>query len=229
MQELERMGSESTRKTMMNHGAPTSFFGVKVGDMKQIVKKVKKDHQLSLDLYRTGNADAMYLAGLIADEKKISIDDLEEWVNGASWHMISEFTVSWVAAESKFGWELASRWIRAKDPKVQSSGWCTYISLLSITSDDKIDKKLIGNLVEEVAQNIHSSPNRVKQAMNMFLISVGSQIEAFYPRIKDLAKVIGKVEVDMGGTKCATPEIVSYIDKTVARSGFGKKKKMARC
>lgn len=109
MLELESMGSESTRKTYLRHGAPDSFFGVKVGDLKTIVKKLKKNHALSLELYRSGNSDAMYLAGLIADEKKINKEELEEWARLASWYMISEYTVAWVAAESKFGWELASR------------------------------------------------------------------------------------------------------------------------
>jgi hypothetical protein len=41
----------------MKHGAPEPIFGVKFGDL----KRVKKDHQLALGLYSTGNSDAMYL------------------------------------------------------------------------------------------------------------------------------------------------------------------------
>ena len=75
MKDLEAFGNEQTKRTHSRHGATGNFFGVKVGDMKKIVKKVKKDHQLSLELYATGNGDAMYLAGLIADEKAISKED----------------------------------------------------------------------------------------------------------------------------------------------------------
>ena len=71
MSQLEAMGNESTKKTLMKHGAREPFFGVKVEDLKKIVKIVKKDYKLSLELYATGNSDAMYLAGLIADEKKM--------------------------------------------------------------------------------------------------------------------------------------------------------------
>jgi 3-methyladenine DNA glycosylase AlkD len=38
-------------------------FGVKIGDLKVIQKKVKKDHQLAMELFDTGIYDAMYLAG----------------------------------------------------------------------------------------------------------------------------------------------------------------------
>jgi hypothetical protein len=65
MLELEKLGNEQTKKVLSRHGAREPFFGVKVGDLKKIVKKVKKNHDLSLELYATGNSDAMYLAGLI--------------------------------------------------------------------------------------------------------------------------------------------------------------------
>ena len=49
--------------------------------LKKIQKRVKKDYRLALDLYDTGIYDAMYLAGLIADDAKMTKKDLERWVN----------------------------------------------------------------------------------------------------------------------------------------------------
>ena len=68
MKELEKKGSESIRKIFKNHGNSGPMYGVKVADLKVIQKKVKKDHELAMGLFATGNYDAMYLAGLIADE-----------------------------------------------------------------------------------------------------------------------------------------------------------------
>ncbi len=51
LQELQTMGNENTKRIFQNYGAPEPIFGVKVGDLKKIVKRVKKDHDLSLDLY----------------------------------------------------------------------------------------------------------------------------------------------------------------------------------
>ena len=39
MVELEAMGNEQTKKVLMKHGAKEPFYGVKVGDMKKIVKR----------------------------------------------------------------------------------------------------------------------------------------------------------------------------------------------
>jgi 3-methyladenine DNA glycosylase AlkD len=48
------------------------MFGVKVGDLKPIVKQIKGDQELAMQLYATGNSDAMYLAGLVADGRKMT-------------------------------------------------------------------------------------------------------------------------------------------------------------
>ncbi len=107
MDELKSKGSESTKKVLLKHGIKEPFFGVKVADLKVIEKRVKKNYSLSKELYATGNADAMYLAGLIADEKLMTKVDLSAWVKQATSTNVSEYTVPWIAAESNFGYELA--------------------------------------------------------------------------------------------------------------------------
>src|SRR6195952_4112343 len=123
--ELKTKGNEGTKKVLLKHGIKEPFFGVKVEDLKVIKNRVKKDYQLAKDLYATGNADAMYLAGLIADEDKMTKRDLSEWVKQALSTNISEYTVPWIAAESKFGYELAIEWIDAKQEFITACGWST--------------------------------------------------------------------------------------------------------
>jgi 3-methyladenine DNA glycosylase AlkD len=77
MTELQAKGSESIKKILLKHGVKEPFFGVKIEYLKPIQKKVKKDYQLAKDLFATGNADAMYLAGLIADDENMTRADLQ--------------------------------------------------------------------------------------------------------------------------------------------------------
>ena len=87
---------------------------MKVDEMKKIQKRIKKDYQLALDLYDTGNYDAMYLAGLIADDAKMTKKDLNHWVNMADGGALESATVPWVAAGSNHGYEIALEWIESK-------------------------------------------------------------------------------------------------------------------
>ena len=100
IEQLRLLGTEGYKKTLLRHGIKEPCFGVKIEEMKKIQKVVKKDYQLSLELYASGVYDAMYLAGLIADDLKMSTKDLQTWVEGANCSILSENTVAWMAAES---------------------------------------------------------------------------------------------------------------------------------
>ena len=123
MQELKKKGSEQTRKIFLRHGASGDMYGVKVADLKVIAKSIKGNQDLACELYQTGNYDAQYLAGLVADGKQMTKKQLESWATSSAWQMISEYTVPWVAAESSHGRGLAMKWIKAKKETVASSGW----------------------------------------------------------------------------------------------------------
>ena len=229
LHELQALGSESTRRTLMNHGAPENILGVKVGDMKPIVKRIKKDHALSLALYDTGISDAMYLAGLIADEKKITKQDLQHWAGQATWSMLSESTVAWVAAESPFGWELALGWIDADSEKIASSGWATLSSWVMIHPDDQLDLPALSALLERVATTLPQASNRVRYTMNGFLMSCGISVMPLTDLAIATAQRIGKVQVNVGNTACKVPDAAAYIQHAINKGQGGLKKKMARC
>jgi len=205
MQQLQFLGNEGTKNIFLKHGAREPFFGVKVGDLKTILKKTKTNYSLALELYNTGNSDAMYLAGLMTDPKKMSRDDLNNWVEKAYWYMISEFTVAWVAAESLYGTERALAWIESDNEQVAAAGWSTLANIVSLKNDDEIDSGLFNSLLDRVANTIHSEKNRVRYAMNNFVISTGGYSMPLSSNAVVVATKVGKVNVEMGGTACKVP------------------------
>jgi 3-methyladenine DNA glycosylase AlkD len=229
MEELKSMGNETTKKTFLRHGAKEPFFGVKIGDMKKIQKRVKKDYRLALELYDTGNSDAMYLAGLIADDEKMTKKDLRRWADGASWGMISEYTVPWVAAGSPHGWELALEWIESEREDIAACGWATLASMVSIKPDEEMDLTELKKLLQRVQKTIHQQPNRVRYVMNSFVIALGAYVKSLTNAAIQAAEKIGEVSVDMGDTACQVPLAADYIRKVQARGTIGKKRKSAKC
>lgn len=229
IQQLQLLGHESIKKVYLNHGAREPFFGVKVEDLKKIVKKVKSDYALSLDLYNTGNSDAMYLAGLIADPLKMTKADLDLWAEKAYWYMLSEYTVAWVASESPYGTELALEWIESDTEHIASSGWSTLASIAALKPDDELDNDFYRQLLERVSDTIHTEKNRVRSAMNIFVITLGGYCSHLSADATRVAASIGKVKVEMGGTACKVPLASDYILKMHARGTLGKKRKTPRC
>jgi 3-methyladenine DNA glycosylase AlkD len=229
MTELESKGSESIKKTLLRHGVREPLFGVKISDMKPIQKKVKKDYQLAKELYATGNADAMYLAGLIADDEKMTKTDLQSWVEKATSNNICDYTVPWVAAGSPHGHELALKWIDSKEEHIAAAGWGTLSGLVALLPDSKLDLPGLKALLARIVKDIHSAPNRVRYTMNAFVISVGGYVIPLTADAVATAKKIAGVTVDMGDTACKLPKAAEYIQKIKDRGSLGKKKKMLKC
>jgi 3-methyladenine DNA glycosylase AlkD len=238
MSDLEALGSEQTRKVFRRHGAKDPFFGVKIADMKKLVSKIKKAnkadgreglHKLALELYDTGNSDAMYMAAFMVDPEKITRKELQRWVEGAYWYMISDYTVAWTASASPYGWEMANEWMKSDNQFIASAGWATVSSILSVKPDEELDKDSLQSLMESARKEVHSAKNRVRYAMNNFLIAAGSFVPDLTEKAKSLGSQIGTVEVDMGGTSCKVPAIVEYIEKVEKRGKVGQKRKSPVC
>ncbi len=202
MAELKSLGDATTKRTHVRHGAQEPCYGVKVQHLKDIQKRIKRDHKLALQLYKTGCADAQYLASLICDPAQMTKPVLDEWITTANWHMVSEYSVAWAAAESPVAWEIGQEWIQSTDPVLAAAGWQTLSLYLAITADDKLKLPAIKKLIQAVPKTIKSQPVRVAYTMNGFLIAVGSYVEALTDTALDIADKMGKVELDLGDNDC---------------------------
>lgn len=229
MLELEKLGNEQTKQIFLRHGAMEPFFGVKTGDLKKLVKHVKKDQALAERLYESGVSDAMYLAGLSMNPKLMSKELLQKWVKHAYWYLLAEYTVAGVAAESPFARELALEWIESPEEMIAVCGWSTYAGYISITPDEQLDLEEIRSMLKRISQEIHGERNRVRYAMNAFVISVGVYAKELLEEANETAELIGKVHVDVGNTACKVPLAAAYIAKVDSMGRVGRKKKTCIC
>ncbi|MBD1384301.1 DNA alkylation repair protein [Mucilaginibacter rigui] len=230
MAELQSKGSESIKKILVKHGVKEPFFGVKIAYLKPIQKKVKKDYQLAKDLFATGNADAMYLAGLIADDEKMTRADLQIWAEQAVSNNISEYTVPWVTAGNPHGFELALEWINSPVEHIAAGGWATLSNIVALRPDNELDIAKLRVLLQRAGQDIRQSEDRVCYHMNCFVISAGSYVAALADDAMAMANKIGVVTVDKNGTACKVPIATEYIKKVWdKRGGIAPKKKEVKC
>src|SRR4051794_40569618 len=70
--QLESLGDDARRAHNTKAGAPDNQFGVKLGDIHAMAKKIKTDHELALELWDTGNVEAQLLATLVIKPKSLS-------------------------------------------------------------------------------------------------------------------------------------------------------------
>lgn len=227
--QLQALGTSSYRRILKNHGVQEPLDGVKISDLKQILKAHRGDHALAMELYATRNYDAQYLAGLMADPAQMSRTDLQRWLRTANSVTICGFIVAAVAAESRHGEALAKAWIASPRPDVAQTGWTTLSALVSVRDDSDLDLPWLKRLLQQVAKTVHQQPDRVRYAMNGFVIAVGSFVAPLTAAALAAAQRIGKVTADLGDTACQVPDATAYIRKVESRGTLGKKRKSARC
>jgi 3-methyladenine DNA glycosylase AlkD len=229
LKQLKPLGKDSYKKVLFNHGIKEPVLGVSVAELKKFQKRIKKDYQLALNLYDTGVYDAQYLAGLIADESRMTKADLKHWLANANCNALCGSAVAWVAAESRQGRELALEWINSKDETTAQTGWATLSSLVAVTEDSELDLAELKKLLARVEKTIHDAPNRVRHAMNGFVIALGTYVRELTQAALKAGEKIGRLSIDVGNTECKVSYAPEYIQKAATRSAIGKKRKTARC
>ena len=228
LDEIKPLGRDSYRNVLVNHGITGPCYGVKIDELKKIQKCVKRDYRLALDLYETGIYDAMYLAGLIADDAKMTRKDLQSWVEMANAPLAGS-TVAWVAAGGPHGFEMALKWIDSSNELIAGAGWATLGSLVSIKGDAELDLSQLKELLQRVQKTIHQSPNGARRQMNNFVIDVGIYVASLSKFAIQIGEKIGPVTVDVGNTACKVPFPPECISKAEKRGAIGKKRKTAKC
>ena len=229
MKALAAKGSAATKKLWLKHGAREPFFGVKVADLKVLEKSLRGDQTLALKLFATGNGDAQYLAGLVADGAQMTPAQLDRWAQTASWCMVSNFPVAWVATEHPEGLAHALAWIDSPKELVASAGWRALAGIVSIRDDADLPLKQLSTLLERVPKALAKSPDEVRLSMNAFVIACGAYSLELGPKAVETARRMGKLETDMGQTACQVAEAEPRILKARRGQAVAPKRAKIRC
>ncbi|MCL1948509.1 MAG: DNA alkylation repair protein [Turicibacter sp.] len=229
MAELEALGTDRQKKNYLGRGAHEPLFGVPTGKMKPILKRTKLNQELAEQLYATGNYDAMYFAGVIAEPARMSEADFERWIGQAPGYMIAEFAVSVTLAEAPIGQAVAEKWIYSEEEIRQTAGWNCYCWMLGNLPDEVFNLERIRQLLEKAHQEIHGASERTKVAMNNFLYTVGISYKPLSEEATAIAKEVGPLEIQKPKKKPTILHAWENIQKDLEKGRLGFKRKHVRC
>lgn len=229
MQNLEALGKERMKKTYISNGAHEPLFGVATGEMKSMAKKIKINQPLAEELYATGNYDAMYFAGIIADPHAMTESDYDRWMEGAYFYMLSDYVVAVTLSESDIAQDVADQWIASGDELRMSAGWSCYCWLLGNRPDHEFSESKLSDLLDMVKNTIHDSPERTKSSMNNYLYTVGTSYLPLHEKAVQTAEEVGTVEVKRDKKKSSFLNAYESIRKEADKGRLGFKRKHVRC
>ncbi|WP_078434056.1 DNA alkylation repair protein [Metabacillus halosaccharovorans] len=229
MQELEALGKERTKNTYIRNGAHEPVFGVATGAMKPIAKKIGKNQPLAEQLYETGNYDAMYFAGIIADPTIMTEADFDRWIDAAYFYMLSDYVVAVTLSETDIAQTVADKWIESGEELRMSAGWSCYCWLLGNRSDAEFNADKIAGMLDQIEKTIHHSPDRTKSAMNNFMYTVAVSYLPLHEKAVQTANAVGPVEIKRDKKKSSILLASDNIQKEIDRGKLGFKRKYVRC
>lgn len=100
LDKLESLGDEKRRAFNVKNGAgKAKQFGVQTGDIRALAKKIKANHALALDLWKTGNIDAQLLAILLMKPKSVSAAEIDMMVRAARFMWVADWLNAYIVKE----------------------------------------------------------------------------------------------------------------------------------
>ena len=213
--ELQKLGKPGTAAIYRRHGSGDNVFGVLTSEIAKLQKRIKTDHALAIELWKTGNAEARILALQIADPGKLTSSEAAAFSNEAESEFVGCYLSSHLA-RSPLVDETMRAWMSSPKEFIRAAGYGILGARLKEDPDSVTDSDA-GRILAVIEKEIHRAPNRARHAMNGALIGIGIFKPSLRKKAMEAAKRIGKVEVDHGETSCTTPDAVSYIKKAVQR------------
>jgi len=229
MRELESLGTAHTKKSYLSRGVREPLFGVATGAMKPLKKQIGVNQTLADKLWDTGNYDAMYFAGMIADVRVMTEADFDRWIDGAYGPMLSDFVVAVTLAESDLAQGVANRWIRSGEENRAAAGWACYEWMLGWRPDSYFEPETVRELLELAAATIHAASPHLKRAMRNFVVAVGVSYLPLHDEALKTADDIGVVEVVSDGVVKSLGSAAEQIRKAAEKGRIGFKRRAVRC
>jgi 3-methyladenine DNA glycosylase AlkD len=174
VEELRGLGSERNREGMARYAIHTEHaFGVSVPVLRAIAKRIGADHDLAIDLWKTGNHEARLLACFVDDADAVSEDQLEAWSRDFdSWDICDQATTS-LFDRSRYAWPKAVEWATRDDLWVKRGGFALMAGL-AVHDRSAADAKFQA-LLPIIEGGAWDERNFVKKAVNWALRNVGKR------------------------------------------------------
>jgi 3-methyladenine DNA glycosylase AlkD len=213
--QLESLGDDARRKHNAKAGAPDNQFGVKLGDIRALAKKIKTDHELALRLWDTGNVEAQLLATLIIQPKSLSADDVNRLTRSTTCAQVADWLNSYVVAQHPEKEVLREKWMKAKDRWASRAGWGLTASRVSKNADG-LD---LTALLDRIEKEMPKAKSEVQWTMNNTLGAIGIHHPEHRRRAVSIGEKIGLYRDWPVSKGCTPPYVPVWVDATVRRQG----------
>ena len=172
MQWLQRQGTRRTIEEMARYGIEAErAFGVPMGTLLLLKKRLGTDHALSLALWESGWYEARLLAALVGDPERVTRRQMNAWAAGFENWADCDTVCFKLFDRSPFAWEKAHQWAKSPREFVKRGGFAL-MACLALHDKAAPDKSFLAflPLIEKGARD---ERNFVKKGVSWALRAIG--------------------------------------------------------
>lgn len=215
LKQLKALGNAKVRAQNAKSGASDNQFGVPLGDIRALAKKIRTDHPLALALWETGNADAQFLAALLIQPKKLSADDMDRMVRSVAFSRVADWLNAYVVKEHPDKEALRQQWMTAEDRWAARAGWNLTAERVAKSADGLALPALLDRIESEMA----SAAPEAQWTMNNTLAAIGIHFPKHRKRAIAIGEKLGIYRDYPVSKGCTSPFAPIWITAMVNRQG----------
>lgn len=212
---LESLGDEARRKHNAKWGAPDNQFGVKMGDIRAVAKKIKTDHALAMELWETGNVDAQMLAVLVMKPEELTAKQLDALTRSTTCTHVADWLNAYVVPKHPEKDALREKWMKSKEKWTARAGW----NLTASGINKGVGEFDVDALLERIEREMPKAKPEVQWTMNNTLAAIGIQRPKHRKRALAIGEEIGLYKDWPVSKGCTPPYVPVWVAEMVKRKG----------
>ncbi len=213
LKRLESLSNPARYKTLIKAGAPKETYGVLLGNIRNIAKEIKINHELAYDLWQTKNTDARLLSVMIFDSKQIDKKFAIELISSVKFDQLLDDLMFRLIVEINPLDEVEETLSHMEDDYLKRAYWSIQVHKASkkLLAHDKIDE-----LIKQAKLNLLTESKQAQWMMNRFLATVGIYYETYRNEIIHIGETLKLFKdqvVPKGCTRAYIPEWIAAVVK----------------
>lgn len=213
LSQLEALGTEKMRTQNIKQGAENNQYGVRLGDIRKLSKKIKSNHELGLKLWETGNIDARFLAILLVKPKRLSSDEVDRMVRSVNFVRVADWLNAYVVKNHPDKENLRVMWMKDDDPMAARAGW-------NLTAE-RVAKNPEGldltTILERIESEMGQATPEAQWTMNNSLAEIGIHFPDHRERAVAIGEKLGIYRDYPVSKGCTSPFAPIWINEMVSR------------
>jgi len=193
IKELESLSNPEDVEGMSRFGInPEKTYAVRIPQLRQIAKKIGKNHEMAHKLWYAGYRETRIIASIIEDPKLLTDAQMDEWVlNFDTWDICDQCCMN-LFRKTPLAYKKIYQWSQRNEELVKRASF-TLIATLAVhdkkASDDTFEKFL-----PLIIRESCDGRNYVKKAVNWALGQIGKRNNQLNKKAIETAVKIQKID-----------------------------------